>query len=417
MLHICIIAAQNNSNSSIDRRLRSSIPISVRRIDTFSRMSMRFSPFGENKFVQAALEKRTGEQEAKRGWVVVACMSHRISIVKRSKGKSCVASAAYRFGENIKDKRTGKTHYYASKSWEVAYKEVLLPANAPQEWKNISTLMNEIERREKRGDAQLVRSIFFALPKELTHEQNIALVKELAQKSFVSKGICVAVAIHDKRDGNPHCHVLLTMREIDGDHFGKKYREWNEWTLAQEWMQNYQDITNKHYELADRPERICAKSFKEQGIDRIPTVHEGYYATVLKKQGLPSRQGDINREIAEKNRQIAVCDKALAKVEALLQKKQEALANEKRIDEMYRKAAEARKQPPLRELTPEEFLEYQKRTQQRGYHPEPRRLLESEFANPDRRKDEQEQSMKKEEEHHKRPQREHQRKHERGLEH
>ena len=32
---------------------------------------------------------------------------------------------------------------------------------------------------------------------------------------FVSKGMIADFAIHDKGDGNPHAHILLTMRAMD----------------------------------------------------------------------------------------------------------------------------------------------------------------------------------------------------------
>ena len=53
-----------------------------------------------------------------------------------------------------------------------------------------------------------------ALPAELTHEQNIALIRRFVQETFVDKGMCADVAFHDKGDGNPHVHIMLTMRAL-----------------------------------------------------------------------------------------------------------------------------------------------------------------------------------------------------------
>ena len=33
----------------------------------------------------------------------------------------------------------------------------------------------------------------------------------------------------------PHAHVMLSMREVDGDGFGKKQRAWNDVGLLREW--------------------------------------------------------------------------------------------------------------------------------------------------------------------------------------
>ena len=37
------------------------------------------------------------------------------------------------------------------------------------------------------------------------------------KQNFVSAGMCADIAIHDKKDGNPHAHILLTMRPIEQD--------------------------------------------------------------------------------------------------------------------------------------------------------------------------------------------------------
>ena len=93
----------------------------------------------------------------------------------------------------------------------------MLPPNAPQEYADRSLLWNSVEWNETKANAQLARSIELALPAELNHEQNIALVRELVQELFVDKGMCADVAFHDNGDGNPHAHILLTMRPLTSD--------------------------------------------------------------------------------------------------------------------------------------------------------------------------------------------------------
>ncbi len=70
----------------------------------------------------------------------------------------------------------------------------MLPTNAPQEYTDRSLFWNSVEWNKTNSNAQLARSIEFALPAELTHEQNIALVRKLVQKLFVNKGMCADIS-------------------------------------------------------------------------------------------------------------------------------------------------------------------------------------------------------------------------------
>ena len=137
-------------------------------------------------------------------------------IVSRNKGKSAVAASAYINGTRMENTWDGVTHDYTRKQ-HVIHTEVMLPPNAPQEYADRSLLWNSVEWNETKANAQLARSIELALPAELNHEQNIALVRKLVQELFVDKGMCADVAFHDKEDGNPHAHILLTMRPLTPD--------------------------------------------------------------------------------------------------------------------------------------------------------------------------------------------------------
>ncbi len=71
-----------------------------------------------------------------------------------------------------------------------------------------------MEKIEKAKDSQLAREIEIALPIELDREQQIQLVREYVKENFVSVGMCTDFAIHHKQDGNPHVHIMLTMRPL-----------------------------------------------------------------------------------------------------------------------------------------------------------------------------------------------------------
>ena len=145
-------------------------------------------------------------------------------IISRNKGRSAVAASAYISGTKMENTWDGVTHDYTRKR-HVIYTEVMLPSHAPPEYTDRNLLWNSIEWNETKANAQLARSIEVSLPAELNHEQNIALLRKYVQENFVNKGMCADVAFHDKNDGNPHVHILLTMRPLTEDgKYGDKSR-------------------------------------------------------------------------------------------------------------------------------------------------------------------------------------------------
>ena len=152
----------------------------------------------------------------RKGGIFIAIYHCSIKIISRGKGKSAVGAAAYRSGEKLTNNYDGIIHDYTRKSG-IAYTEIMLPAHAPPEFMNRSVLWNAVEQIEKSKNSQLAREIEIAIPKELPTEQQISLVREYVKDNFVSVGMCADFAIHDKADGNPHAHILLTMRPLEQD--------------------------------------------------------------------------------------------------------------------------------------------------------------------------------------------------------
>lgn len=146
--------------------------------------------------------------------IPIAIYHWNIGIVSRGKGKSAVAAAAYRSGEKLTNEWDGMTHDYTRKGG-VVHTEIMLPLHAPPSFSDRSTLWNSVELYEKAGNAQLAREIDAALPIELSREEQIRLVREYCSSQFVSRGMCVDFVIHDTDNGNPHCHIMLTMRPLD----------------------------------------------------------------------------------------------------------------------------------------------------------------------------------------------------------
>ena len=103
----------------------------------------------------------------------------------------------------------------------------MLPKGAPQWMADRERLWNAVEDGERRKDAQLAREIMLALPVELSDDKQLELLRSYVQKQYVDRGMVADVAIHRDNPENPHAHVMLTMRALEGDDFGKKCRQWN----------------------------------------------------------------------------------------------------------------------------------------------------------------------------------------------
>lgn len=252
-----------------------------------------------------------------------------IKIISRGKGKSAVAASAYRSGEKIKNEYDGIVHDFTRKRG-IAHTEILLPQNAPQEFANHSVLWNSVEKIEKSKNSQLAREIEIALPQELDREKQIELVREYVKENFVKVGMCADIALHDKNDGNPHAHILLTMRPFNEDkRWGAKSKkeyildengekvklkngnyktrkintvDWNEQDKAEEWRKAWADITNKYLEENSIKEKVDHRSYQRQGIEQIPTIHLGVSASQMEKKGITTDRGNINREIRHQNK-------------------------------------------------------------------------------------------------------------------
>ena len=121
-----------------------------------------------------------------------------IKIVSHGKGKLAVAAAACHAGEKITNDYEGITHDYTRKGG-VVHTEILLSANAPEEYSDRAILWNAVEKIEKAKNSQLAQEIELALPVELTKEQNISLVRDYINANFASSGICADICIHDKK--------------------------------------------------------------------------------------------------------------------------------------------------------------------------------------------------------------------------
>ena len=293
---------------------------------------MRRLPFctlAARERLAAASPSLPSSPNERNGGDTIAIYHCSIKILSRGKGKSAVAAAAYRSGEKLTNEWDGLTHDYTKKGG-VVHSEILLPAHAPPAFSDRSTLWNSVELSEKSNNAQLAREVEIALPVELSREEQTRLVREYCSSQFVSKGMIADFNLHDTGGGNPHAHILLTMRPLDEkgawlpkskkeyvlDENGEKIRlpsgryktrkvdlvDWNDRENAEVWRRAWADLANEFLERNNRPERIDHRSYERQGIEQIPTVHVGVSATQMEKKGIVTERGELNRNIKAANR-------------------------------------------------------------------------------------------------------------------
>ena len=231
--------------------------------------------------------------------IPIPCPHFKISIVKRSQGQSAVAGVAYQSGERLFSEYDQKTKFYNKKK-ELVHAEIMLPLHAPPGYADRATLWNAVEAVENQWNSQLARRIVLALPREVPKDQYLPMLKEFCNEQFVSKGMVADFAIHDKGDGNPHAHILLTLRAMD-EHGKENTVDWNDQKYAEVWRHSWEVVTNRYLEAAGRPERVDLRSFERQGVQQIPTVHLGPAAHQMEKRGIETFLGNLNRDIRAAN--------------------------------------------------------------------------------------------------------------------
>ena len=168
-------------------------------------------------------------------------------------------------------------------------------------------------------------------------EENIELARAFVQRCFVSKGMIADLAIHqpDKADGgipNPHFHVMTTMRPINPDGtWGQKQKreyltdengepvldssgkpkfnavattDWHTPETLEEWRKVWCEMVNNTFAEKGLDIRIDHRSYERQGLDLIPTIHEGPTVRQMEAKGIRTDKGELKRWITATNRMI-----------------------------------------------------------------------------------------------------------------
>lgn len=241
-------------------------------------------------------------------------------VISRAVGSSAVAAAAYRSADRLHDERLGRSHDFSNKAG-VVHSEVMLPGGAPEEWRDREKLWNDVEAVEVRKDAQLAREIEFAIPREMTQEQGIALARDFVRDEFVERGMMADLNVHWDvgSDGlaRPHAHVMLTMREIrigdDGSaEFGAKVRDWNRTELLTHWREAWADHVNERLASLEIEARIDHRTLEAQGIELEPQHKIGPAASRMVEQGLEVDRAEDHLDIARRNGEKILANPSIA---------------------------------------------------------------------------------------------------------
>lgn len=238
-------------------------------------------------------------------------------IVGKGGGRSAVAAAAYRHCAKMEREETAEEIDYSRKGAN-AHSEFALPEGAP-DWivdfaadhtsaETSAYFWNAVEANEIRKDAQLMREIVLALPVELTTEQNIELVRDFVTRELSDRGIVADWAYHDL-EGNPHVHLMTSLRPLTEDGFGAKrvpiigddgdvvrgadgkIRS-EQFTggleRLREMRASWAETQNHHLAKHGHDIRVDHRSFEDLGIDAVPSKHRGPAADAMDARGEPS---------------------------------------------------------------------------------------------------------------------------------
>ena len=250
----------------------------------------------------------------------MALYHYSVRICSRRNGRSATGTCAYILGKKMWDFNTGKVYDYARRK-DVAYREVMLPPEAPSAFWDVQALMDAADQAERRTDARLGRVFDIALPRELDLGDWIKLVRNHVQANFTTNGHALIAAIHtgepktvgnqdrvpeaSKERHNPHVHLLVLTRPLDANGFQptKSRDRWLDTALSlTSWRKNWADLLNRALEERGFRDRFVShESLARQGISREASIHMGARAMALRRKGIRTDREKRSQEIRKRN--------------------------------------------------------------------------------------------------------------------
>lgn len=174
----------------------------------------------------------------------------------------------------------------------------------------------------ERANGRLFKEVEFALPVELTLDQQKALASEFAQHLTGAERLPYTLAIHASGGENPHCHLMISERINDGierpaAQWFKRYNgktpekggaQKTEALKPKAWLEQtreaWADHANRALERAGHDARIDHRTLEAQGIERLPGVHLGPNVVEMEGRGIRTDRADVALNIDTANAQI-----------------------------------------------------------------------------------------------------------------
>ncbi len=154
----------------------------------------------------------------------------------------------------------------------------------------------------------------------LTHAQGIELARDFTRAEFVDQGMISDLNVHwdmaEDGTAKPHAHVMLTMRAVDQNGFGRKVREWNRTEMVERWRERWAEVANERLAELDIDARIDHRRLEAQGIALEPQSQIGAPAKRIEDRGIEgggteADRAEMHREIARGNGERIIADPSL----------------------------------------------------------------------------------------------------------
>lgn len=226
--------------------------------------------------------------------------------VSRGQGGSAAQRINYITGRRIHDKFNGKTYYKRRK--DVVWGKTYVPWDGPRRYYKVQILVDALNDAEKRKDARVARDMKGSLPNELQEAELVRIVDEFVREMLLPRGLCAVVAIHrgendDPALNNPHCHIVLSTRKVDGDRgfYKRKDPYLNDKRFLENCRVAWQNVQNRAYERNGLDIHVDCRTLREQGIDREPQNHMSPGEYRRYRRGEQTKAGNIRKEIEARN--------------------------------------------------------------------------------------------------------------------
>ncbi|MEO9969968.1 MAG: Ti-type conjugative transfer relaxase TraA [Hyphomonadaceae bacterium] len=272
----------------------------------------------------------------------------RTNFIKGKGSGNAVRPVAYNRAAIMEDAGTGKVFDHTDKH-EVIATGLAIPPRAPAWLNNFvnsfsedlasSAIWNFVDDQLPRKDGQLAASTMVSLPKELSNDENIALIHDIADE-FARENFVADWGFHNELhtqsgEKNPHVHFQLTLRPLTESGFGAKrvpvldaegnqiqikgkdrsrgkYTEWSGGLPG--WRRRGKAIElliNKHLAMAGIDASVDCRSNAEKRNGKGLSVHKGPRASAMEARGQNDNAQSIKHKQSQRTDRERIREKPL----------------------------------------------------------------------------------------------------------